>query len=101
MGPIKTGFGNLARGKSTQQSFTAFAGHASRAVDGKKTTACGSNSCTHTVKERNTWWKVDLGDDYKVGMIKITNRGDCCSGMLKDFDIRVGNVDENPKANEL
>ena len=97
----KYGAGNLARGKDTWQSTTAHSGSASRAVDGNKGTDFHSGSCTHTKSQQNAWWRVDLGDDYKVGMVKITNRGDIKYDRLKNFAIYVGNVERNPKQNEV
>ena len=81
---VKNGYGNLAQGKDTWQSSTSHSGSASRAVDGKKGTDFHSGSCTHTYSQQNAWWRVDLGADYKVGMVKITNRGDCCSDRLRN-----------------
>ena len=99
--PIKTGKGNIARGKNTRQSSTGWGGSSSRAVDGNRNSRYGGHSCTHTHSQHNAWWRVDLGADYKVGMIKVTNRGDCCGNRLSNFDIRVGNRDGNPEANAL
>ena len=101
IGGVITGRGNIARGKNTRQSSTGYGGSSSRAVDGNRNNRYGGKSCTHTHRQRNAWWRVDLGADYKVGMVKITNRGDCCGNRLSNFDIRVGNRDGNPKANAL
>ena len=100
-GNMRIGHGNLAQGNTAKQSSTAHLGSASRAVDGKKGTGFHSGSCTHTYSQQNAWWRVDLGDDYKVGIVKITNRGDCCSDRLKNFEIRVGNDGNDPKQNKL
>ena len=99
--PMLMGWGNLARGKGTRQSSTAYGGSSSRAVDGNRNTRWGGRSCTHTNAQHNAWWRVDLGADYKVERVKLTNRGDCCGNRLSNFDIRVGNRDGNPKANAL
>ena len=71
---------NIAIGKLTFQSTTEelWYGEASKAVDGKKNTAYGGGSCTHTLEENNPWWAVDLLWSRLVGEVNITNRGDCC-----------------------
>ena len=99
--PVKTGKGNIARGQNTRQSSTGWGGSSSRAVDGNRNSQWGGRSCTHTHRQHNAWWRVDLGADYKVGMVKVTNRGDCCGNRLSNLDIRVGNTDGNPKANAV
>lgn len=93
--------GNLAKGKDTKQSSTGFGGDSKRAVDGNKNTKWNGKSCTHTKRQRQAWWRVDLASTQKVGRVKVTNRGDCCDDRLKNFDIRVGNTDKKPKGNGL
>ena len=48
------------------------------AVDGNRKSLRSQKSCTHTNKERNPWWMVDLGGSYHISYLKVTNRGDCC-----------------------
>ena len=93
---------NLARGKSTLQSSTAYGGLASRAVDGKSDPIYyRGHTCTCTNHQAKPWWRVDLGKVDTVASVKITNRGDCCGNRLRNFDILVGNTDRNPDANAL
>ena len=92
---------NIAQGKPTRQSSTAFGGFPSRAVDGDRNTDWGGSSCTHTNQQFGPWWRVDLQKIYDVGEVKITNRGDCCSNRLRQIEVRVGFVDYNPAANGL
>ena len=54
------------------------------AVDGNRKSLRSQKSCTHTNKERNPWWMVDLGGSYRISYLKVTNRGDCC-GKLRYF----------------
>ncbi|GMH43530.1 hypothetical protein BSKO_11452 [Bryopsis sp. KO-2023] len=88
----------VSRRRPTFQSTTAFGGDSSRAVDGNRDSSYGGNSCTHTgfseedYATPNPWWAVDLGASRKVTRIKVTNRGDCCSDRLNNFEIRVGDV---------
>ena len=66
--------GNLARGKPTAQSSTFNSNYpSSKAVNGVY------NDFTHTTAGAYpSWWRVDLGDVYSIGQIKLYNRKDCC-----------------------
>ena len=59
-------FVDLAFKKSTAQSSTDYNGFSSRAVDEVLGPYYNSKSCTHTKKEQNPWWRVDLGREYIV-----------------------------------
>ncbi len=83
------------------QSSTYPNGQSSKAVDGNANPNWGGRSCTHTQSQQGAWWRVDLGKQYSVGKVKITNRGDCCWNRLSNFQVRVGNIDKKPKANKL
>lgn len=87
---------NLALGRTTFQSSTSSNGASSRAVDGNTNTNYHSNSCTHTGNEDHPWWTVDLGSSKDVCSVVLTNRGDCCSNRLVNFDIFV--TDTRPSA---
>ncbi|KAL0961812.1 hypothetical protein UPYG_G00332010 [Umbra pygmaea] len=82
---------NLAfNGVAAQSSLYNYS-WASIAIDGDK----DSGSCTHTQKETNPWWRVDLRGLYRVRTVSITNRGDCCAERLDGAEIRIGNSLEN------
>ena len=59
-------FSDLAFKKKTEQSSTAYNGFSSRAVDENYAIYYDRKSCTHTNKEMNPWWRVDLGREYIV-----------------------------------
>ena len=66
---------DLAFKKKTEQSSTAYNGFSSRAVDENYSSQYNDKSCTHTNKEQNPWWRVDLGREYIVtGKIPINNK---------------------------
>lgn len=44
----------------------------------------------HTNEDFEPWWYVDLGDNYAISQVTITNRDDCCSVRLNNFKIFVG-----------
>ena len=92
--------GNIARGKPTMQSSDGFGGVSSRAVDGNANPKWSGRSCTHTQRNRQPWWRVDLQMMYPIAKVKITNR-DSSWRRLRNFEVRVGNVDQNPSANDL
>ena len=62
--------------------------HASNAVDGNRDSH--HSNCTHTNRENNPWWRVDLGRVEPVAEVNILNRGDCCWDRLDGAEIRVG-----------
>lgn len=65
-----------ASGKASQHS-TAFAGQASRAIDGNTDGIYNNQSATHTREEvANPWWELDLGSEQPIDSISIWNRTD-------------------------
>ncbi|XP_070538285.1 uncharacterized protein [Ptychodera flava] len=84
---------NLALKQKASQSSTFAFGSAVRAVDGDKSNNYSERSCTHTQKEYQPWWKVDLGREYQIHEVIITNRADCCDDRLLGGIVRVGNSD--------
>ena len=81
--------------KPTKLSSTGWGGKSENAVDGNLNSYHNPDHvCTHTQKEQGAWWRVDLSQQVQVGMVKITNRGDCCWRRLENFEILVGNVDD-------
>ncbi|XP_020318542.1 macrophage mannose receptor 1 [Oncorhynchus kisutch] len=67
---------------------------ASNAIDGNKDPNADNGSCTHTMKETNPWWRVNLLDVYKVTTVVITNRNSNPE-RLNGSEIRIGNSLEN------
>lgn len=67
---------NIAsQGTATQQG-TTFGGVASRAIDGNTDGTFANKSTTHTPKQSNPWWEVDLGAVFPIEKIKLWNRTD-------------------------
>ena len=66
---------NVAQGKPTTQSGTAYGGGSSRAVDANLDPDYGGGSCTHTTLQDDPWLKVDLEASYNVTTVRI-NRVD-------------------------
>ncbi len=77
---------NLSQGKSTSQSSNYNGSNSypsSRAVDGSIT------NFNHTNTELQPWWQVDLGSNYQVSNIEISNRKDCCGNRIKRMRVFV------------
>ena len=83
---------NLALKKMTRQSTIFGPGDAGNAVDGSIKSnfdydAWELNSVTHTLKELNPWWEVDLGMPYRIQNVRIYKRVDKYEGNLSEFRI--------------
>ncbi|XP_070538275.1 uncharacterized protein [Ptychodera flava] len=85
---------NLASDKLASQSSIYAYGSAIKAIDGDKTNDYSGRSCTQTQKEHQPWWKVDLGREFEIHDVIITNRGDCCGDRLEGAVVRVGNDED-------
>ena len=94
----------MARGGQVSQSSTFVDSDANgtpeKAIDGNRASVWSQNSCAHTLKQTNPWWRVDLRKTYKVNYVKITNRKDCCSERINGAEIRIGNsLNDNGNGN--
>ena len=56
-------------------------------MDGDK--SANIDKCTHTKRETNPWWRVDLGRVEPVAEVNIVNR-DELADRLNGAEIRVG-----------
>jgi type IV pilus assembly protein PilY1 len=88
---------NVAQGKTTSQSSSAYGGVSSRAVDGNTDGTYNNNSVTHTTSGLQPWWQVDLGASEQIRRIRIFNRTDCCEDRLQNFYIFVSSSDMSGK----
>ena len=64
---------NLALNKPATQSTNRIT-TTDTAVDGNRNARFGSGICTHSLKEADPFWVVDLGSIYRISHISITNR---------------------------
>ncbi|XP_053112213.1 uncharacterized protein LOC128327440 [Hemicordylus capensis] len=78
-------------GQASQSSTFNQLGAAGNAIDGSTAVDFMRGSCTHTDYEQNPWWRVDLGAEFSVSSVSITNREDCCAYRLDGAEIRIGN----------
>ncbi|XP_078580806.1 uncharacterized protein LOC144864360 isoform X39 [Branchiostoma floridae x Branchiostoma japonicum] len=93
-GGSAVGTTNIALNRPAAQSSVKYGAPAGRAVDGDDNPQWVGGSCTHTAREPNPWWRVDLGSSQAVGRVVVTNRKDCCSRRLKGFTVYVGDSPE-------
>ncbi|XP_013421155.1 fucolectin [Lingula anatina] len=84
---------DVAKGKPAHQSSTyMYEGsyNASLAVDGNYDDNWQQGSCSHTEDGQGNWWLVDLESTAILAGVVLTNRGECCSERLVNFEVRVG-----------
>eukprot|EP00079_Xenopus_tropicalis_P036907 XP_017950678.1 PREDICTED: uncharacterized protein LOC100498436 isoform X1 [Xenopus tropicalis] len=89
---------NLARsGKARQSSDYRHPSvlMAERAIDGITETDLNKSPCTHTNRDYQPWWQLDLDKRYQVKSVIVVNRRDCCSQRLLGAQIRVGDSADN------
>jgi hypothetical protein len=86
---------HLAMGRPAAQSST-LPGYnttsAREAVDGNTNGDFSNGSVSHTNRDTNAWWQVDLGTSANIGSIVIWNRTDCCSERLNDYWVFVSDT---------
>jgi len=76
-------------GLPTSQSTTDFNAVSSRATDGNAASEWSSQSCTHTKREDNAWWKVDLMQPYRISTVRVVNRADTVGWEIDPFNVEV------------
>ena len=75
---------NVAKGKMSYQSSVRFSGASWRGVDGNHATHYEMyNTCTHTARQLNPWWMVDLASAANVSRVEITNRDPACKSIQR------------------
>ena len=73
---------NIALGQPTWQMDESHGGKSSRAVDGNENPDWRGGSCTHTRKNNQEWWVVDLGLVAEFKEVRVINRRDCCGKFI-------------------
>jgi hypothetical protein len=85
---VFSGGTNVASGKIVTQSSISHPGtfDPPNLVDGNKT------NFAHTNNEAVEYFQIDLGQDYDIEKVVITNRTDCCQGRLRNTKIQLSKV---------
>ncbi len=87
---------NIALNGKTRQSSTDYDGDAQLAVDGNTDGNFDKKSVTHTRKESNPWWELDLGDTHPISRISVWNRvGGTIHNRLDGYRISILDKDRN------
>uniref|UniRef100_A0A3B4CR54 Fucolectin tachylectin-4 pentraxin-1 domain-containing protein n=1 Tax=Pygocentrus nattereri TaxID=42514 RepID=A0A3B4CR54_PYGNA len=69
-------------------------GFPSNAIDGNQDGVYSHGSCSHTEKNLNAWWRLDLLKQHKVFTIRVTNRQEL-GHRLNGAEIRIGDSLDN------
>ena len=82
---VFSGGTNVASGKTVTQSSISHPGtfDPPNLVDGDKT------NFAHTNNEALEWFQIDLGQEYDIEKVVITNRTDCCQDRLRNTKIQL------------
>lgn len=75
--------------QSSTDTWYGITGSASRAIDGNTNGDWRNGSVTHTYKENQPWWRVDLTNTYEISSIILWNRTDSCSDRLTNFNVSI------------
>ncbi len=92
---------NVALGKKVSMSTTTRTSFATNAINGK--TDSNSSSGASTSKAAQSWWQIDLGQEYIIEKIVLHNVSDATAEQLSNFTISTslrefrGNRDERAK----
>ena len=70
---------NAALHGVARQSTTGYGGVPGRAIDGNTDGAHSAASVTHTERQTDPWWEVDLGGPVPISSVSLFNRTDCCA----------------------
>ncbi|XP_059356882.1 fucolectin-5-like [Carassius carassius] len=86
---------NLALKGTAVQSSTYYTWGAANAIDGIRYAPGLASSCSHTERELNPWWRLDLLNSYSISSVTVTNRADGWLDETTGVEIRIGNSLEN------
>lgn len=73
---VMSGGKNVALGGKASQISTDNGGEAQRAIDGNRNGDYAAGSTTHTAATDNPWWEVDLGQEFPIEEVILSNRTD-------------------------
>ncbi|XP_072269366.1 fucolectin-like [Pyxicephalus adspersus] len=82
-------------GEASQSSTLPYTNFANKSIDGSKDLNWMHGSCSHTEGEVNPWWRIDLKNKYKVNVVVVSGRTDCCLSRLLGAELRIGDCLNN------
>ena len=68
--------------------------HCQNMAAGAWGTTPGCNACTHSDSDQAPWWRVDLGSEKTVYLVKVWGRSDAEQDRLDDFKITISTEDD-------
>lgn len=83
----------LSTGKAATQSSLDAGGLPGRAVDGRTDGVYVNGSISHTQRQAQPWWQVDLGATAAIDVVRLWNRTDCCIDRLQDVYVLLSATD--------
>ncbi|XP_072269367.1 pentraxin fusion protein-like [Pyxicephalus adspersus] len=88
---------NIARnGEASQSSnYLSNPNDASLAIDGSKNIDWNYGFCSHTRQDKAPWWRLDMKQSYRVNVVVVSGRSDCCLERLKGAEVRIGDSPNN------
>ncbi len=90
---VMAGGKNIALGAKATQISTDNGGEAARAIDGNRDGDYNAGSTTHTAATDNPWWEVDLGQEFPIDEIILSNRTDGgMAGRIAPFKVAALNA---------
>ncbi|XP_056409672.1 fucolectin-1-like [Hyla sarda] len=60
------------------------------AIDGNNDSKYSQGSCSHTKKEYEPWWSLDMKHSHRIGTVVLTIRTDCCQERMLGAEVMVG-----------
>ena len=82
---VFSGGTNVASGKTVTQSSISHPG----TFDSPNLVAGNKTNFAHTNNGAVEWFLIDLGQDYDIEKVVITNRTDCCQARLRNTKIQL------------
>ncbi|GFR66764.1 fucolectin-related protein [Elysia marginata] len=84
---------NIAIGKPTfQSSDYEMETKSDKAIDGKEDGFYENRGISCTKESESPFWFIDMENSYKVSLIEVYNRKDCCQTSLKGAKVFIGNA---------
>jgi len=80
---------NVAGSGEASQSSVTNDGVPERAIDGSTAGDYPRGSVTHSARERDPSWELDLKDPLLIERIVVWNRTDCCDERLRGFTLQL------------
>ncbi|XP_040208108.1 pentraxin fusion protein-like [Rana temporaria] len=87
---------NIATSGEASQSSNYGANDAAvKAIDGVNDQNWFNGFCSHTGADSSPWWRLDMKRKYKVNVVVVSGRSDCCLERMRNLEVRIGNSPDN------